>query len=113
MAYQVVHSPDNDVAANTEIDISDQLPEAMDIRNGNDPIVHASLKSGADDTSNAGTTVLDTTALASQGEVAAGDPAAGEIGFVSATSIALGDALDNNSILQLEVELRNSSRQVL
>jgi len=108
-----VYSPDNDVAANTEIDISTVLDGPMDIRAGNDPVVDATLKGGDDDTSTAGTTVLSTTDLTPVGQGAAGDPAAGEIVVVDEYTIALGDALDNNSFLDVTVEERGTVEQAV
>jgi len=105
------YTPDADVAANTEIDLSDVLDAPLDVRGGNDPFVEGRIKGGDDDTSTAGTTVLSNTALASVGQGAAGDPAAGEVVFVDEYTIALGDALDNNSILEMAVEERGEVEQ--
>ena len=110
---EVTHSPDADVGANTSIDLSNVLPGPMDVRGGNDPIAGGALKAGAEDTSATGTTVLETTTLTSQGQGAAGDPAAGEVVATGPYSIALGDALDNNSLVRLEVELRGGENIVL
>lgn len=107
------YTPNADVAANTEIDLSGVLDGPMDVRDGNDPVTDAATKSGADDTSTAGTTVLGHTDLTSTGQGAADGPGAGEIIVTGPYTVALGDALDNNSLLVLNVEERGDVEKKL
>lgn len=71
-------------AANTEITLD--LDEPMDTREGVDPLVKVvqTLADGTNTTNN----------YASQGQGAAGDPAAGEVIVTGPYSIAFGDALN-------------------
>jgi len=113
MATQLTFSPDANVAANTAIDLGDELPGPMDTRAGRDPVRAGSIKGGSDDTSVAATIVLEETTLASIGQGAAADPLAGEVVVVDEHTIALGDALDNNSFLELAVEVRGDTETVI
>lgn len=99
------YSPDNNVAKQTKIDLSDYLRgRVMDVRGTNDPVVTASLEAG--NTGTASPTIFNTTSETSDGQGAATEPASGHMAVVDATTIALGDALNATDMLQLVVELR-------
>jgi hypothetical protein len=83
------------VAANTEIDVSDEIEVPIDTREGLDPVVSAVLVDVSAGSGNA---------LTSVGQGAAGDPAAGEIVVVDDHTVALGDAFDSPDELVLTYE---------
>lgn len=81
--------------ANTEIDLADYLPEAMDVRGDNDPLVSVVHLVGSTDT------MTDYTSV---GQGATGDPGSGEVVVVSGTSIALGDSVSAGEQLSITYE---------
>lgn len=91
------YSPDAEIAANTEVDLSGVLEQPIDLRGGNDPVEEAELKAGSDFTQ---------TDLTSVGQGAADDPAAGEIAVTGPYTIAVGDTVAMTDLLQVRVKER-------
>lgn len=85
------------ITANTDVNLSTDLSELMDVRADNDPIVDAMLLSPATPT---------TTPLTSQGQQDA-TLGTGEIEVIDDHTVQLGDAISDGDILLLTYEAVN------
>lgn len=89
------------ISADTDVDLSTDLPELMDTRGDNDPIVDAILLSPATPT---------TTDLTSQGQQD-GSLSSGEIEVIDDHTVQLGDAISDGDILLLTYEAVNQGQR--
>jgi hypothetical protein len=81
-------------AAQTEVDVSDQMEGPFDLRNGADPIASAVHYDGT-----------SAATLSSVGQVsAASDVSAGQIGITDAYTVVPGDATDQPHTLDVSYE---------
>lgn len=106
----VNYSPGSNISANTTIEIGrDILPDAMDVRGTNDPIVNAEIRTGTNSVAT-GNTLPGQTSLTSDGQVAAASgPASGHIGVLNAHHVAMGNALNTYDTLYMTVEVQGGT----